>query len=137
MPEVTSWRQYSPGFAVAGVVIAINASANKVAAGAAVTFKSCLILYSPCWLESEINTWEPEMSAPSAPKNSKGILSGARQRSEVHRTAVILNDDHHSKGRRPCVAGTTKGEHERVNSPLRLSVLRWSRHGVLVAGQRK
>jgi hypothetical protein len=45
IPEVTSVRQYSPGLAAAGVVVPTSANANN-AAGAAVIFKICFILFS-------------------------------------------------------------------------------------------
>src|ERR1700756_3270158 len=43
MPEVTSWRQYSP--AAAGVEIETNAIASKAAAGAADIFKSRFMFF--------------------------------------------------------------------------------------------
>jgi hypothetical protein len=46
-----SWRQYSFGPAIAGVVIATKASANNAEAGATVNFKSCFMLSFLCWLQ--------------------------------------------------------------------------------------
>jgi hypothetical protein len=83
-----SWRQYSFGPADAGVAIATSASANNAEAGATVNFKSCFMCFFLCvGFDPRHRHVMSRMPAPSAAKNSKGILFRASSEIEMHRAA--------------------------------------------------
>jgi hypothetical protein len=89
--EETSVRQYSYLAAAAGVLMLAKASARKAAAGAAVSVKSCFIVFFPCWLNSsESRDGIMEHQPPWAVKKSKRIPPFAWLALEIPRRAMPL-----------------------------------------------
>jgi hypothetical protein len=82
--EETSVRQYSYLAAAAGVLMLAKASARKAAAGAAVSVKSCFIVFFPCWLNSsESRDGMMEHQPPWAVKKSKRIPPAVQVTQEI------------------------------------------------------
>jgi hypothetical protein len=95
MADVTSVLQYSPALAADGA-IAPNATANNAAAGAAVIFKSCFILFSLFLVTFRTSRWDAVACRAIDTEKSKGILCRALQGMEMHRVTRILKYGHHS-----------------------------------------
>jgi hypothetical protein len=82
--EETSVRQYSYLAAAAGVLMLAKASARKAAAGAAVSVKSCFIVFFPCWLNSsESRDGMMEHPPPWPVKKSKRIPPAVQVTREI------------------------------------------------------
>ena len=89
--EETSVRQYWYLAAAAGVLMLAKANARKVAAGAAVSVKSCFIFFFPCWLNSsESRDGMMERRPPWAEKNSKRIPPSVGVTLEIWRGDALL-----------------------------------------------